>query len=208
MPEVALVTLHAATADDKRSAAPLLYDCAPHLFSHLTQGDYDLAIEHFELQWSSPKGYFPHTCATIARAHDVLVGLELGMDAQEHDENRAAGERNARAFFNDVQYQHLQLEVVQYLAFLFPPIPDDAYYVQNLATTPEVRGRGVGRVLLENAFDQAKHKGYSSCHLDVVHTNPAVRFYQRMGMRVVSESRVTQLEKAGIPPHYRMVMEL
>lgn len=28
----------------------LIFDCAHHLFSHSTQGDYDLAIRHFEFQ--------------------------------------------------------------------------------------------------------------------------------------------------------------
>ena len=50
--------------------------------------------------------------------------------------------------------------------------------------------------------------GYRVCQLDVVSDSPAVRFYGRMGMEILSESRVLPLEKHGIASHYRMVKNL
>jgi hypothetical protein len=41
-----------------------------------------------------------------------------------------------------------------------------------------------------------------------VSDNPAVRFYGRMGMEILSESRVLLLQQYGIASHYRMVKNL
>jgi ribosomal protein S18 acetylase RimI-like enzyme len=64
-------------------------------------------------------------------------------------------------------------------------------------------------VLLENAFQRARDAGLKSVHLDVYEDNPAMRLYERAGMKVLVESRVPALEREyGIPGHYRMVLEL
>jgi ribosomal protein S18 acetylase RimI-like enzyme len=95
------------------------------------------------------------------------------------------------------------------MPLLIPPIPEDAYYVQHLAVVPELRGRGLGARLLARAFEKAAAGGYRSCHLDVVAGGPAARFYRRMGMEVLSETRVPRLESDyGVPPHARMVKTL
>jgi ribosomal protein S18 acetylase RimI-like enzyme len=105
------------------------------------------------------------------------------------------------------QMAHLR-EAISYVQYLVPPVPNDAYYVLHLASAPVARGRGVGARLLAAAFDRARHNGYRVCQLDVVSDNPAVRFYGRMGMEILSESRVLLLQQHGVASHYRMVKNL
>jgi hypothetical protein len=50
--------------------------------------------------------------------------------------------------------------------------------------------------------------GFRVCQVDVASDNPAVRFYERKGMEILSDSRVLSLQKHGIASHYRMVKEL
>jgi len=52
--------------------------------------------------------------------------------------------------------------------------------------------------LLGAAFDRARRNGHRVCHLDVASDNPAVGFYELMGMEILSESRVLPLQKHGI----------
>ncbi len=55
-------------------------------------------------------------------------------------------------------------------------------YIDILAVSPAMRGKGVGTRLLEAVFQIAGEKGFKSVSLEVVDTNPgARRLYERMG---------------------------
>jgi ribosomal protein S18 acetylase RimI-like enzyme len=85
-------------------------------------------------------------------------------------------------------------------------IPEDAYYVQNVAAAPRVRGLGLGRRLMERAFDLARAEGCRSCHLDVDSSSPAVRFYEHLGMRVLIKTEVPDILDGHA--HFRMALNL
>ena len=72
------------------------------------------------------------------------------------------------------------------------------YRLRGMATTPEVRGRGIGSLLLVAALDFAAVGGGSHmwCHARV----PAVPFYQRHGFRAEGEA----FEIQDIGPHLHM----
>ena len=137
-----------------------------------------------------------------------LVGIELGYGSGTQEEARQGTGRHVAEILTPDEVQSF-LEAVRYTSYLLPPTPQDAYYILHLAAVPEARGKGVGARLLENAFACARRKGFRVCQLDVASDNPAVSFYQRMGMYILSESRVVPLqERYGIGSHYRMVREL
>jgi ribosomal protein S18 acetylase RimI-like enzyme len=55
-------------------------------------------------------------------------------------------------------------------------------YIDVLAVSPAMRGKGVGTRLLEAVFQTAGEKGFKSVSLEVVDTNPdARRLYERVG---------------------------
>jgi ribosomal protein S18 acetylase RimI-like enzyme len=55
-------------------------------------------------------------------------------------------------------------------------------YIDVLAVSPAMRGKGVGTRLLEAVFQTAREKGFKSVSLEVVDTNPdARRLYERVG---------------------------
>lgn len=140
-------------------------------------------------------------------ARGALLGIELGYDAKtQADVARDTG-RHASQMLTPEQFAHLR-EAVSYVHYLVPPVPGDAYYVLHLASAADARGRGVGARLLAAAFERARGNGYRICQLDVASDNVAVRFYQRMGMEILSESRVLPLQQHGIASHYRMVKDL
>ena len=201
------IVLEPATREQADAAALLMYDTDPHLFRYFFAGDEELAVRYFAAQWPQERSLFSYRHCTVAVARGALLGIELGYDAKtQADVMRDTG-RHAAQILTRGQMAHLR-EAMSYVQYLVPPVPNDAYYVLHLASAPVARGRGVGARLLAAAFDRARHNGYRVCQLDVVSDNPAVRFYGRMGMEILSESRVLLLQQYGIASHYRMVKNL
>lgn len=79
-----------------------------------------------------------------------------------------------------------------YLAFyaafsLFKPGP--VFLVENLYVSPEARGLGLGRLLMQGAARQALRLGYRRLELNVVADNaPVHRFYERLGLHPAGEA--------------------
>jgi ribosomal protein S18 acetylase RimI-like enzyme len=66
---------------------------------------------------------------------------------------------------------------------------DDHTPELSIAVSPEYRGQGIGRQLLERLLDAARARGrYSAVCLSVDARNPAARLYRRLGFKVVKTS--------------------
>ncbi len=92
-------------------------------------------------------------------------------------------------------------EVVGTAAVYREPCPgrgDEARRIRAMATAPEVRGQGVGELLLDACVDEARAQGALLvwCNARLA----AVGFYRRYGFRAVSEPFSVE----GIGPHVRM----
>ncbi len=72
-----------------------------------------------------------------------------------------------------------------------------------------MQGKGIGAKLLQCAFEQAKKMNCRTIQLDAVSNQPAVKFYQKMGMEILTETYVPKLqEAANIGPSCRMYKDL
>ena len=201
------IVLDPATREQAEAAAPLMYDTDPHLFGYFFDGDQELALRYFAAQWRQERSLFSYRYCTVAVARGAFLGIEQGYDAKtQADVFRDTG-RHAAQILTPEQMEHLR-KAVNYIPFLVPPVPNNAYYVMHLASARDARGRGVGARLLGAAFDRARRNGYRVCQLDVASDNPAVRFYEQMGTEILSESRVLRLLKYGVASHYRMIKNL
>ena len=67
---------------------------------------------------------------------------------------------------------------------LFRTISCDAELLL-LAVAPQLRRRGIGRMLLDQFLDEARESGSSTVHLEVRDGNPAVIMYQSAGFSCV-----------------------
>lgn len=78
-----------------------------------------------------------------------------------------------------------------------------------LSVKENCRGLGLGAKLLSNAIDRARKDGCRTLHLDVLSDNPAIDFYERMGMTCMAETTVPELcQHHGVPAQHRMVLNL
>lgn len=70
----------------------------------------------------------------------------------------------------------------------------DTWYICGIAVTPEHRGRGIGKRLMQIAREQALDHGYDRLSLVVFEENTvAVRLYQHLGYEII--------KRAPIVPH-------
>lgn len=62
----------------------------------------------------------------------------------------------------------------------------DQIHINNLAIRPELRGRGLGRILLQRVLDEAEQLGATHATLEVRRSNGAARrLYEGAGFRTV-----------------------
>ena len=55
---------------------------------------------------------------------------------------------------------------------------------------------------------KAREQGFAKLQLDVLSDNPAVEFYRAAGLELLAETRAPAPSAFGVPPEYRMGMNL
>ena len=188
-------------------AGALLWDTDPHIFGVLHGGDAALGHRHLGHQWLQPAGLFSHAHARAAMLGDRMVGLSLGFDAATMAAEAGPFVAAAQAYLSEAEFGQLA-SWFEHGPFVMPAVPDDTWYLQNLAVLPEGRGRGIGERLLTDCFEQARAAGHARVHLDLYDGNPAQRLYERAGMQVIVETRVPPLVARGVGLHLRMEIRL
>jgi ribosomal protein S18 acetylase RimI-like enzyme len=194
-------------SEDAEVAAELLYETDREFFVYLSNGDRPSLLRLFADEWNRPGSPLNCSFSRVVRDEGQVVGLLVGYTQAEHamlDFTKMGSTVTGLppGFLDNL------LNVYSVAQYLFPAVPPGAFYVQNLAAAPAHRGRGLGRCLMEEAFERARRQGCTCCHLDVDSQTPAVQFYRRLGMEVLVETRVPALAAQGTPTHFRMVKEL
>jgi ribosomal protein S18 acetylase RimI-like enzyme len=100
------------------------------------------------------------------------------------------------------------LQRSDHASWLNPVLHADTYYVHALSVKPEFRGKRVGYQLIDEAIKRAKEQGYNRFQLDVLSDNPAVGFYRAVGLELLADTRAPKPAEFGVPPEYRMGMNL
>ena len=123
---------------------------------------------------------------TFVERDNVIVGMVLGYTAEQHHRSshepleRAAGRRN------------LRMKIVRTLFVPIMRIIDSIshgdFYVQAIAVDTELRGDGIGSILMDSSEERAHAVGSTRLSLDVSANNKeARRFYEHRGMNVESQ---------------------
>ena len=72
-------------------------------------------------------------------------------------------------------------------------------HLEDLIVTQSVRGKGIGSALLEKVVKYGKEKGVRRIGWEVLDWNePAIKFYESKGARVMRDWDVVQLNEEGI----------
>ena len=123
---------------------------------------------------------------TFAERDNVTVGMVSGYTAEQHRRSsrqplkQAVGRWNLRARIVMVLFAPLMR--------IIDSIADGDFYLQAIAVDKELRGDGVGSVLMDFFEEQARANGATRISLDVSSRNEgARRFYERRGMTIESQ---------------------
>ncbi len=190
-------------SDEAEAAVRLLMETDAGLFAFYGGGSLDLWAEIAALEWRAERGIYCHDMSHVVRLDGELAALLLCY-TPERDRRIDWSLGSSRGTIDAARMRHLD-EARRLTACLFPAVPPDAYYVQNIAVRPEARGRGLGVALMRRAFELASEAGCRSCHLDVDATTPAVGFYVGLGFRVAARTEAPGLPAAA---HLRMVLPI
>jgi ribosomal protein S18 acetylase RimI-like enzyme len=200
--------IDAGQPDDGASAAKLIAETARKLFLYVSGDNLsvlpDQWFEYAEREWRDEHGIYSHRMSHVARHNGSIVGLLISRKPDPKEESDSS-EGSSRSDMQERRWTPMETKV-KLARLLFPEIPDDVYYVSHIATHPSVRKKGLGRELMELAFEQGRAKKCKSCHLDVESTSPAVNFYERLGLRVLVKTWVPDIP--DVSAHYRMVRDL
>jgi ribosomal protein S18 acetylase RimI-like enzyme len=95
-------------------------------------------------------------------------------------------------------------------AACMPPDAGADFVVENVATRPEYRRRGLADILLDVITRDAIRRGCSLAQITTYIGNDAARAaYEKSGFQVLDEKRCTELEKLlGVPGFVRLMREL
>lgn len=199
------MTLHPEPGrpEDACDIVPLIIETDPALFHYISAGDLDAFRELVALEWNRPAGVYAHSLSQVIRSRGQVIGMTVGYPVRERPLSaiRFGLGQPPSPLIDRVNH------AFQLAGYLFPAVPDTAWYLQNICISQAARGQGLGRVLMEDAFERARANGCTSCHLDVNSSNPAFAFYRRIGMTLLVETGVPPLE-GQLPRHYRMVKPL
>ncbi len=91
-----------------------------------------------------------------------------------------------------------------------PPVPRGSWAIENVATLPEYRRRGLAAGLLEMTLEQGRRLGHRSAQLAVHIGNDAARdFYGGNGFEITAERKDPEFEAIfGCPGMWEMVRRL
>ncbi len=123
---------------------------------------------------------------TFAERDNVIVGMISGFTAEQHRRSshqplkRAAGRRNLR--------MRVVLILFAPLMRIIDSIVDGDFYGLAIAVDKELRGDGVGSVLMDSLEERARASGSTRLSADVSAKNEgSLRFCERRGMNVESQ---------------------
>ena len=123
---------------------------------------------------------------TFAERDNVIVGMVSGYTAEQH--RRSSRKVLKEAAGRNILRMRIKLILFTPLMRIIDSIAEGDFYLQAIAVDKELRGDGVGSVLMDSFEERARATGSTRLSLDVSAKNTrACRFYERRGMAITSQ---------------------
>ena len=175
-----------AGLEDAAVAAPLLYLTSPGGFMLFGGGERG-GRRLIERSFATPGTDNSCDVVTVAEIGGRVVGAMAAFPAPEGDVRRkrflrVALRRRAPWFWPRI------VRVAREGASRAPEPPEDALYIDALATAEDARRRGVAQALLAEAERIARERGFGALALDTTASNSGARaLYERFGFEMSEE---------------------
>lgn len=191
----------AGLPDDAGQAARLIYESDPPYYDFWF-GSIDAALSCLDKLWRLPEGSYSHQSCQVWRKDAKVMALACHYPVAAETALALTDARVQGQLRGDLA-QLQQRDAL--LAWLFPRVPDDVWYLRTLAVDASLRQMGTGAQILAVIVSAARAHGARALQTDVDSANHgAVRFYTRHGFEIIAETRVPALEAYHLPVSLRM----
>lgn len=182
-----------ARPEDATYAAPLIietgYDTIIISFGSLKKGNHVL-----KRMFSLPSNMHSFQHSSVYVNQNKVKGLLLGYGSEE--ERKETLTSSMLLISSMGIYGLLLLERLLRIRNLIGEIPDEDYYIHCLAVSPELRGLGIGSLLMKEAERIAKLSNKKRISLLVEARNKrAIKFYLREGFKVIGQRYDTSFKQ-------------
>ena len=118
---------------------------------------------------------------------NAFIGLLVCFSSDSTESRAEASFQRYHAADDAGTAVHLDWAGMQ-MNWMFPPAPRTTMLVYNLVVASQMRGRGIGELLMTEAEALARKAGLSAIHLDTAASSTAVAFYERLGFERLVET--------------------
>lgn len=123
---------------------------------------------------------------TFAERDNIIVGMTSGYSAEQH--RRSSSRPLQQAAVKSNLRMRLVLILFAPLMRIIDSIADGDFYLLAIAVDEQLRGEGIGSVLMDAFEARARENGSTRLCLDVSAKNESARrFYERRGMAIASQ---------------------
>lgn len=180
------VIIRPARPEDASEAARLVFSSGPEAFSILFNRRGKTAVDFLEYCLARREGFFGWGVHYIAELDGSVAGA-----AAFFTRDRAAKMELYTSWYALCEYGITAVPAMMrdgnMVKRLLPPPSKGALYLGDFGVRPELRGKGIGRTILDFGLRMAKERGLAY-ELDVSVTNPdARRLYESYGFRPIAE---------------------
>ena len=200
------VRFRSAAPDDADAAVPLIYSSGPAAFDYVfATRDGAEALSFLRRCFIDGAGEFGWRNHRVGVLDGRMVAVGAAYGADSHWAFTLAAARQIIGHYGIGRGLGVIVRGLRVEAVIRPP-SGDMHYLAHLAVVPELRGRGVGRALIDHLTGLAREAGRRRVALDVAASNPrAEALYQRAGFTVMLERKSHLANERGrVPDHRRM----
>ncbi|HRI09096.1 MAG TPA: GNAT family N-acetyltransferase [Nannocystaceae bacterium] len=198
-----------AKASDAPLAAPLIYSAAPEVFDFVFGGDRPALLEFLRRAFANGSGAFGHQRYTVAIVDGELVAIGSFYGEEDCPRRDLRGLWTLLRCFDPARFLRIVRRVGKMRGEMSHADTGTEFMV-HFAVQESLRGRGIGSAFLRRQLDVARAKGRRRYALNVAESNHGARqLYERLGFRVVGETRWMDATPGNPPPRLkRMELEL
>lgn len=186
------VTLRETRPDDATACGALLFDTWPHLYRALLVDERRAhgVLAHL---FAAPGNTFSYDATRVAVADGRIVALASAYPADQGQRRARASLRPALRALGPFGFARV-LRAVWRIADASMGVDPRHFYVANVAVAADIRGGGLGSLLMADAEVRARAGGHRALSLELEGNDPLVRrFYERAGYHVVEERHSMEL---------------
>lgn len=180
-----MIEIRQARKNDTGNIAEFMYSAGPEIYDFVYKTTNKTAVEFIQYEFNTGRGFCGFNNVTVAVKGGLVVATGCFYDGKAYKKLLVGTLFNMVIFYGLLGVWKV-LERSGYAGSVMEEPKKDELYLSNFGVNPELRGAGVGSLMLKNKIEHAKNAGYAIFSLDVAETNPrAEALYSRLGMNVV-----------------------